>query len=180
MATDETTAKHEADLFREIVGDVRPVAQDRAEPHHARPRPSPQFTRAAEARVMHDALHEPFDPDQHETGEELLYCSPGLQHSAFRRLRRGQFVVEAELDLHGMTSPEARRAVGDFLTRSRRFGWRCVRVVHGKGLGSRHRGPVLKKRIGGWLRQREEVLGFASARPVDGGTGAVYVLLKRG
>jgi DNA-nicking Smr family endonuclease len=180
MSTDSTSLDTDLDLFREIVGEVKPVPQQRAEPHHPRPKPQPRFTREAEQRVMIDALSDAFEPDEHETGEELLYCGPGVQQSTFRKLRRGQIIVRAELDLHGLTSAEARPAVAEFLQASRRLGIRCVRIIHGKGLGSRHRGPVLKTKLNIWLRQREEVLAFASARPVDGGTGAVYVLLRRG
>ena len=96
-----------------------------------------------------------------------------------RKLRRGQFQIGPALDLHGMTVATAREALTRFLHAARREGRSCVRIIHGKGNGSRHRGPVLKLKINHWLRQRDEVLAFCSARPVDGGTGAIYVLLRR-
>lgn len=180
MTADDTSPSADLDLFREIIGEVKPVPHQRVEPHHARPKPHPRFTSEAEQRVMQEALTQALEPDEHETGEELLYCGPGVQQGVFRKLRRGQFIVGAELDLHGLTSVEAHTVVADFLHTSRRQGVRCVRIIHGKGLGSRHRGPVLKTKLNVWLRHREDVLAFASARPMDGGTGAVYVLLKRG
>jgi len=124
-------------------------------------------------------LSEQFEPVDAENGDELLYIRPGLQRRMLKKLRRGMIVVDAELDLHGMTVPIARDAIAGFLHACRRRHIQCVRIIHGKGLGSRHHGPVLKQKVGHWLRQRDEVLAYCSARNCDGGTGAVYVLLKR-
>ena len=128
--------------------------------------------------MLRELLQDHLDPAELETGEELSFLRPGLQQKLLRKLRRGQFSVAAELDLHGMTANEAYAAVGEFLKRARTRNARCVRIIHGKGNGSLHKLPVLKAKIGGWLRRRDEVLAYCSARPVDGGTGAVYVLLK--
>ena len=114
-----------------------------------------------------------------ESGEELLFARSGLQRSTFRRLRSGDFALEAELDLHGYTSSEAGIHVIAFLNEAQDHGWRCVRIIHGKGLGSGNRGPVLKGKVNKWLRQWNEVLAFVSTRQIDGGTGAVYVLLSK-
>jgi DNA-nicking Smr family endonuclease len=114
-----------------------------------------------------------------ETGEEIYYCREGLQQTVLRKLKRGQFRVSAFLDLHGMTVTIARQALAHFLQIARRDNITCVRIIHGKGNRSRHKGPILKHKVNHWLRQRDEVLAFCSARPVDGGTGAVYVLLRR-
>jgi DNA-nicking Smr family endonuclease len=124
--------------------------------------------------MLSDAL----DPAELETGEELLYCRPGMQHNVMRKLRRGQYSVEAELDLHGMRVAEARQVLSDFLRHSLDSGIKTIRIIHGKGNGSLNKQPVLKGKVNHWLRQRVEVLAFCSARPVDGGTGAIYVLLK--
>lgn len=176
-------SKHRPDeedirLFREAVGPVRPLAQGRH--HHVRPGPPPvpAQRRRDESQVLKDLLSDGLDPADLETGEELLYLRPGLPYDLLRRLRRGQFSIGEHLDLHGMTSEEARAALAAFLHDVRRNGTRCIRVIHGKGRGSRLGRPVLKSKVSHWLRQREEVLAFCSARPVDGGTGAVYVLLK--
>jgi DNA-nicking Smr family endonuclease len=125
-------------------------------------------------------MSEHFEAADTETGEELLFMRTGLQQRVMKNLRRGLFVVGAELDLHGMTVPVARQAVAAFLLESKRQRTQCVRIIHGKGRGSRHRAPVLKQKVGRWLAQRDEVLAYCSARDYDGGTGAVYVLLKRG
>lgn len=167
------------DLFRTSVGPVIPVRSDRAPPADRRPAPRPRFALADEQAVLRDTLSDIFEPWELDTGEELGFARPGLQHGLLRKLRRGQFSVGAELDLHGMTVPVARQAVSEFLYQCRLRHIRCVRIIHGKGRGSRHQGPVLKGKVDNWLRQRDEVLAFATARPVDGGTGAVYVLLKR-
>ena len=134
---------------------------------------------ADERQVLDDMFSDDFRPEDVETGEELLFSRPGLQNKLMRQLRRGQLSISAELDLHGYTVIEARQAVTEFLRDSLRHGDRCVRIVHGKGFGSKQKLPVLKNKVNGWLQQRDEVLAFCSARQVDGGTGALYVLLKR-
>ena len=168
----------ETRLFREAVRGVRPLRDDRVSPWKQPPPPRPRQRERDEARVLKDMLRDP-DPAELETGEELFYARTGLQTNVIRRLRRGQMPVEAELDLHGKTSDEARVLLAGFLPACRDRGLRVVRVIHGKGLGSHNRLPVLKGKVNYWLQQRDEVLAFCSARPVDGGTGAVYVLLKK-
>lgn len=176
MARNRPIPDTERTLFREAVQDCRPLAQDKRLREPSRPRPVPAQRQQNEAQVLRDMLSDALDPAELETGDELLFARPGLQHGVLRKLRRGQFSIEDELDLHGLTVPEARQALADFLHKAR---GRCVRVIHGKGNTSAGRIPVLKGKVNHWLRQRDEVLAFASARPVDGGTGAVYVLLRR-
>jgi len=166
-------------LFRESVGEVKPVASDRVAPVRRPVSPRPVFRERDETEVLRDMLSDLFDPADMETGDELLYIRAGLQQRTVRKLRRGRLSVDAELDLHGMTVPVARTAVAGFLRECQRRHVQCARIIHGKGLGSRHRAPVLKQKVGGWLRQRDEVLAYCSARQYDGGTGALYVLLKR-
>jgi DNA-nicking Smr family endonuclease len=113
-----------------------------------------------------------------ETGDELVFLRDGLPLQTLRRLRRGHWVIQDEIDLHGHTTVEARTAVAAFLQTCLRDGSRCVRIIHGKGLRSKNREPVLKTKVAIWLRQREEVLAFCQARQTDGGSGAVIVLLK--
>jgi DNA-nicking Smr family endonuclease len=167
------------ELFRTSIGEVRPVHDDRVMPHRRSVSPRPVFRERDEAEVLRDLLSEHFDPADMETGEELIFVRPGLQLRTLRKLRRGQIVVDAQLDLHGMTVPVARSAIAGFLAECQRHRVQCARIIHGKGRGSRHRGPILKQKVGGWLRQRDEVLAYCSARSYDGGTGAIYVLLKR-
>ena len=159
---------------------MRDVAR-RPEPNRARsptkPSPHPRQTEADERAVLDELLQH--DPEHWiESGEQLSYKAPGLQDSVFRRLKRGAYKIGSELDLHGMNSETAKLALHRFLNDCQQYGIRCVRVIHGKGLRSSNQGPVLKTRVDRWLRRRQDVLAFASARPQDGGSGAAYVLLK--
>ena len=137
----------------------------------------PRQSEADEQAVLREMMDDP-EPDQLESGDTLLYKMPGVQDSVMRKLRRGQYRVERELDLHGQNRNEARESVVRFLAWCKDQDVRCVRIIHGKGNGSPNSGPVIKARLDGWLRKRADVLAFCSARPVDGGTGAVYVLLR--
>jgi DNA-nicking Smr family endonuclease len=166
-------------LFRESVGRVRPLAHQRQPPARPKPAPVPRQSQLDAEQALREMAEGLLDPAVIETGEELNYARPGLQHQVFRRLRRGQFAVAAELDLHGMNTADARAAVAGFLADCIAANRRCVRIIHGKGYGSPERKPVLKGMLNQWLKHRREVLAFCSARPVDGGTGAIYVLLAR-
>ena len=106
------------------------------------------------------------------------YVRTGLNPDLLRKLRRGEWVVQGSLDLHQHTQEEARAALTEFLVAARRQGWRCVRIIHGKGFGSPNREPVLKARVRKWLQLRDEVLAFCEPRPHAGGGGAVVVLLS--
>lgn len=170
----------EHSLFRQAMGDVRPIKQEtRISPEKPRPSPHPRQQELDEQQVLRDMMSDPTDLSELETGEELLFCRHGIQHKTFKKLRRGEFALEAELDLHGKTVDESRTAVASFLPECQKQGLRCVRVIHGKGHGSFNKQPVLKSHVNHWLRQRNEVLAFCSARAADGGTGAMYVLLKK-
>jgi DNA-nicking Smr family endonuclease len=109
----------------------------------------------------------------------LSHRRPGVPASVLRELRRGDYPIEAELDLHGMTVTQAKRALHGFLANALARHLGCVRIIHGKGLRSGSDGPVLKTTVNGVLRKTAAVLAYVSARPADGGTGAVYVLLAR-
>ena len=178
MATDDRD-DDERDLFRRAVGKIRPVKQDKIHPHPKRRKPVPEQTQRDQREVMDSLLSDAYAPADIETGDELFYTRPGLQHSVIHKLRRGQYAIEAELDLHGATVVQAREAVNSFLKKARDEEKRVVRIIHGKGNTSAGKLPVLKGKVNSWLRQKGEVLAFCSARPNDGGTGAVYVLLKR-
>lgn len=179
MSKKQETSPVDWALFRDQVGPVKRLRHDRIEPQTRRPQPVPKSSRRDEQQVLSDMLSDYFEPAELDTGEEIYYCREGLQYSVLRKLRRGQFRVGAALDLHGMSRETARKALSDFLQQARRSDTTCVRIIHGKGKRSRNKGPVLKQKLNHWLRQRDEVLAFCSARPNDGGTGAVYVLLKR-
>jgi DNA-nicking Smr family endonuclease len=110
--------------------------------------------------------------------DPLSFRRPGVRDQTLRQLKRGRYPVEDELDLHGLNQAAARDYLADFIAASRHAGLRCVRIVHGKGYRSGARGPVLKIAVNTWLRRHADVLAFVSARVIDGGTGAVYVLLR--
>jgi len=176
---DDSIDPAERELFREAMREVRPLASDRRAPQGPRPRPWPAQRDADDAAARAALASGELDDPEADPGEELVHARPGLQRRVLRHLRRGHYAIEAELDLHGLTRRQAGEALGRFLqdARQRRLG--CVRIVHGKGRRSSNEGPVLKPAVAGWLRRRSEVLAFCSARPVDGGSGALYVLLGR-
>jgi DNA-nicking Smr family endonuclease len=165
-------------LFRAAVADAVPLASDRA---HHEPPPPPAIPRSRE-RDEAGALAESLAPDlldlQLEGGDQAAWARDGLPRSVLRDLRRGRWVVEAQLDLHGRNRDEARDQVALFIAGCVAQERRCVRIVHGKGLRSPGREPVLKKLVLGWLAQKREVLAFCQARTVEGGAGAVIVLLQ--
>jgi DNA-nicking Smr family endonuclease len=166
-------------LFRQAMKGVRPLQHDGIEPVRKRPRPIPKKRLEDEQQVLLDMMSDDFPVDEVENGEELLFARDGVQQNIIRKLRRGQISIEAQLDLHGYKVDEARQALSDFLHRVQSRGIRCVRIIHGKGHGSFQKKPVLKNKVNVWLRQRDEVLAFTSTPQVDGGTGAVYVLIRR-
>ncbi len=164
--------------FRDSVGGVRPLKVRRQHLQTPPPRPHAKFSRADERSVLEESLQAPPDTELIETGEELLFHRPRITRRILRQLRRGNFAIQDEIDLHGLTAAEAKPALRAFVVESSRAGLRCVRVVHGKGLGSGPKGPVLKTAVNRWLSRWGEVDAFCSAQPRDGGHGALYVLLS--
>jgi DNA-nicking Smr family endonuclease len=176
---DPVDTDSDAQLFREAVADVKPLAVEETPPTGRRRRPVPvaRFSRADRHAVLFESLNDySMDPES-ASGDELVYHRAGVQTSVLKKLRRGHYRVQAEIDLHGMTVAEAKQAVRDFLADALDRQFRCVRIIHGKGLRSGHRGPVLKGVVSSVLRRAKPVVAYVSARQVDGGTGAVYVLL---
>ncbi len=174
---------HESDedlnLFREAVKDARPLAAQPVHTYQPKPKPIPKQFIRDERQALVDSLSDHFIPAHElETGEELLYLRDGHSPDILSKLRRGHWVVQAAIDLHGLISDEARTYVSHFISDCKKRGIRCVRIVHGKGLGSRNREPILKNKVRGWLMQKDEVIAYAEARKQDGGSGAVIVLLK--
>ncbi len=166
-------------LFRAEVADVTPLPPEQRVEHQPRRRaPVPTMSRLDELQVIDELFSDEYHPLGVEAGEEIWFTRPGVQHHVMRKLRRGQYSVGGELDLHGLTVELARQELAAFLLDALDAGVRCVRVIHGKGRRSGGDGPVLKGKVDRWLRQRDEVLAYCSARRVDGGTGALYVLLR--
>jgi DNA-nicking Smr family endonuclease len=165
-------------LFQDAVGKVRRLQREATALQRPQPAPEPVQSLLDEARVPAELLRSAIDPGTMEIGEELSYLKDGFSPRLLRRLKRGQFSIADEIDLHVMNSEVARAAVKSFLDEARREGRLCVKIIHGKGLRSRSQ-PVLKRLVDGLLRRRDDVLAFASAPPAQGGTGAVLVLLRR-
>ncbi len=132
-------------------------------------------------RVLREAISDEFDATTLlDVDDALSFRRPGIGTDVTRKLRKGDWSIQREIDLHGLRREEAREALADFIREAHRRGWRCVRVVHGKGLGSPGKTPVLKGKVQGWLVQKNEVLAFVQARADEGGAGALVVLLKPG
>jgi DNA-nicking Smr family endonuclease len=159
--------------FRRALGDVEPLAKPkRAELRRPRPAPYPRQTKLDERAALAESLGPPSADDLMDSGEELLFVRPGVSRMTLRKLRRGHWVVEAQLDLHGLNRQEALAATAEFLEKATKRGMRCVRIVHGKGLG------VLKGKLRKWLPMKNEVLAFTQAPAAQGGSGALLVLLR--
>lgn|SRR5262249_18110586 len=171
----------DTELFRAALGDVTPLRQP-GRVAHQQPRPHPlPFQRLSDdAAALRESLGDDGWDGDVETGEELSFVRGGVGAHTLRKLRRGHWVIQDELDLHGLTAPDARELLVEFLAQCLRKGLRCVRVIHGKGLRSRNREPVLKRKVAVWLMQRDEILAFCQARRTEGGGGAAVVLLKGG
>ncbi len=171
-----------AELFRHAARGAQPVdTRNRAELDRPAPRPEPVQHREDEQAALRESLEAPMSlEDRLEMGDEAVFLRPGLPRRVLTDLRRGRWVLQGEVDLHGYNREEAREALAQFLSASLQQGKRCVRVIHGKGLGSPGKLSILKQLSRGWLAQREEILAFCQAGPYEGGSGALLVLLRAG
>ncbi len=166
--------------FRRAMSGAKPLKRSERAPHaKPKPRAKAHFARADERAVLAESLEDDLDMIEQDSGGALRFQRQHVGRRTMRKLARGGYSVQDEIDLHGMTLAEAKPRLADFIDYSATQGKLCVRVVHGKGLGSGERGPVLKNAVNRWLRNWDSVLAFVSTRQVDGGTGAVYVLLQR-
>jgi DNA-nicking Smr family endonuclease len=168
------------EALRRALAGVKPLArQRRAALHRPAPPPVPEQTRRDERAALAESVRGPLSVDEAlDSGVELSYLREGVSRQVLRRLRRGHWVVQDGLDLHGMNRVQAAQRVAEFVRACAARGLRCVRIVHGKGLGSKNREPVLKGKLRAWLVPRDEVLAFCQAPAAEGGSGALLVLLK--
>jgi DNA-nicking Smr family endonuclease len=180
----ERKAHAERTLFVRAAGDVQPLREHHVKHQRVRLAPEPPPPVAVqqqldERRVLHESISDEFDAATLlDIDEQLSFRRPGVGLDVTRKLRKGGWSIQGEIDLHGLRRDEAREALADFLREAAKHGWRCVRVVHGKGLGSPGKTPVLKGKVHSWLMQKDEVLAFVQARADEGGAGAVVVLLR--
>jgi DNA-nicking Smr family endonuclease len=174
----EKRAEAERNLFARAVGKVAPIANQERVWSPARPSPRPLQQDLDDEAVMQESMSDEFDISTLlDADDQLSFRRPGIGTDVTRKLRKGEWSIQGQIDLHGLRSDEARNAMGQFIRDAKRMGWRCVRVVHGKGLGSPGKEPVLKSKVQRWLVQKNEVLAFVQAKPSDGGGGALLVLL---
>lgn len=175
--------KAEQELFAHSIGPVKALPVRHSPGQHAQirivpPAPIPVQQQLDELAVMREAISDEFDGDALlDTDDSLSFRRPGIGLDVVRKLRRGAWRIQGQLDLHGLRRDDARDTLSQFIREAQKTGWRCVRVVHGKGLGSPGKTPILKGRVQSWLIQKNEVLAFAQARPAEGGAGALVVLL---
>ena len=167
-------------LFRYAMSGAKPIdTRNRVVLERPSPAPSPIKREADERAALTESLNAPLSfEDRLDMGDEAAFLRTGLPRRVLSDLRRGRWVLQGQIDLHGLTRDEAREALGHFLTTSLQQGHRCIRVIHGKGLGSPGRVSILKQLSRGWLAQREEILAFCQAGPHDGGAGALLVLMR--
>ncbi len=175
MSQDSKKPDHDAALFRDEVRDAEPLPHDKVMPWKRRRSPRPLSHLRQEPPASHG---DRYSESEIETGEVLSFSRPGVQRRLLHDLRRGYLEVGWVLDLHGLTVSHAQATLEHFFRDCQRRNIRCVRIIHGKGLRSEGRQPVLKQKLNLWLRERNDVLAFCSATQRDGGTGAVYVLLR--
>jgi DNA-nicking Smr family endonuclease len=178
----ERRAHADQSLFVRAAGTVQPIREHRRV-HLApgQPLPIAMQQQLDEQRVLREAISDEFDASTLlDVDDAMSFRRPGIGTDVTRKLRKGDWSLQGEIDLHGLRREEAREALSSFIRHAHRRGWRCVRIVHGKGLGSPGKTPVLKSRVQNWLIQKNEVLAFVQARGDEGGAGALVVLLKPG
>ncbi|WP_395689490.1 Smr/MutS family protein [Caenimonas koreensis] len=176
----ERKANADANLFARAAGKVEPLKhRQRVNLSPEQPPPVAAQKQLDEQRVLQEAISDEFDATTLlDVDDALSFRRPGVGTDVTRKLRKGGWSIQGEIDLHGLRREEAREALAGFIREAHKRGWRCVRVVHGKGLGSPGKTPVLKGRVHSWLVQKNEVLAFVQARGDEGGAGALVVLLK--
>lgn len=177
--TDSSKYDEEKALFRAEMADAKRLRHNRRAPVKKPPPPVVRKSVTADEPPVSEPFSAMVEPELVGNEEVLSFRRPGIQHRQFAKLRSGKVHIEAELDLHGLTSERADPMLSAFLAECQQQQIRCVRIIHGKGWSSRDNRPVLKSKVNFWLRQHEDILAFCSATVEDGGTGALYVLLKR-
>ena len=179
MPDPKGVTKDDIKLFRQTIVEVETIKYDGVDLSTPKPPPVPNQTILSEQETFNQMANDPFDIPDVEIGDELYFRRSGVQEQIIRKLRRGQFAIESELDLHGMTVNVAKKELNDFLYYCQSTNRRCIRIIHGKGHGSVNKIPVLKNKLNKWLQRYDSILAFCSAPSHDGGTGAIYVLINK-
>lgn len=173
-------ADHDDSMSKLIGLGVKPIKQDKIEPYRKPIDSTPRQRLLDEKRVMEELLSESDETLSFESGDELKFLRTGYSTRLLKKLRRGDYAIQDEIDLHGMIAGEAKRETHAFVNECARDNVRAIRIVHGKGRNSAGRTPVLKRMLLGWLKKNQHVIAVISTPSNDGGTGAVYVLLDKG
>jgi DNA-nicking Smr family endonuclease len=177
MSKRKDISESDSDLFRRTVGKVYRIENDQV--IHTKAKPLPNLAGHQVHGQLKNHHRQSFSPIAEIGTTDILYFKrSGVQQRLMEKLRRGQFWIEKQLDLHGMTVVTAEKSLNRFLESCQQNNFRCVRIIHGKGIGSTDRKPVIKNKLNEWLRMNPDILAFCSAKADDGGTGAVYVLLR--
>ncbi len=176
----ERRERSERELFARAIGAVKPLSAPARVVLQSQPPPPQALQKDLDDQaVLRESLSDEFDVSTLlDVDDQMSYRAKGIGTDITRKLRRGEWSIQGQIDLHGLRSDEAREALSQFMREAVRQGWRCLRVVHGKGLGSPGREPVLKSKVQRWLVQKAEVLAFVQAKPSEGGAGALLVLLR--
>ena len=168
------------DSFLNAVKDVNPIKikSKTIDVTTKKPKPIPRKLIEDESKVLVDSLSDEYMSSETDSDENLSYLRNGHSPDIVKKLKKGYWTVQGSIDLHGLVSEEAKEYVVNFIQECKRKKIRCIRIIHGKGYGSKNKEPVLKKKVRNWLRQKDEVIAFAEAPKHDGGSGVVIVLLK--
>lgn len=178
MKTESKISQADRELFRSSIGNIIPLKNRPHLPHKKQPLPLLRKRVREESETLPDRLSDHYHPmEQHD--EQLSFARSGLQKSTLKKLKKGYYLIEDRLDLHGYRRDTARPLLQEFLHYAQQRGFRCLMIIHGKGRSGKEEQPILKPLVASWLQQSEAVLAYCSARPKDGGAGALYLLLKR-
>ena len=173
---------NEEEIFKEAVKNVKPlkIKSKIVELSSKKPKPKPIAKKLLEdeRKVLLDTLSDEYIYEDVESEDSLLFLKPGHSPDILKKLKKGYWGIQGSIDLHGMVSQEAKSYIVDYIQECKKRHVRCIRIIHGKGIGSKNKEPVLKNKVKNWLAQKEEVIAFAQAPKHDGGSGAVIVLLK--
>jgi len=179
MPDNQDNTDDEFNLFRAEMHDAEPIHHDTLPHLKAKPKPKVLHHQSGHNEFKGETFSDMSDQETVGNEQYLEYRGPSIQHKVFNKLRSGKVHIEAALDLHGMTVEKALPTLSEFLAQCQQENIRCARIIHGKGWGSKDNKPILKSKLNHWLRQSQIILAFCSATIDDGGTGAVYVLLRR-
>jgi len=175
----KNNGKQEAgESFVSLMSSTKRLQTDKVSPYRKRIKPVATQRQADEARVMEELLSSDDESSSFYSGDELTFLRESYPRNILKKLRRGEYAIQEELDLHGLFAEEAKVQVHGFINECARYNISAVRIIHGKGLHSPDKKPVLKNLILGWLKKNQFIIAVSSTPSNDGGTGAIYALIN--